>query len=176
MKEYKELTADQLERLRGQANIYPGAIKNTEEDKKVYTAADVLRAEGLDPKATPTRQFGTGATRDSDSEKPDYEGFMSPLVQLRFGEYMHQHRKQSDGKMRDSDNWQKGIPKEQYIKSHQRHALDWWLIHRGFSAFARDTLEDILCGVLFNTQGYLHEILKQRYKEKADWCRKEEKI
>ena len=26
------------------------------------------------------RHFGTGATRDQDTTKPDYEGFISPLV------------------------------------------------------------------------------------------------
>ena len=53
------------------------------------------------------RTFDTGATRDSDNDKLDYEGFLSPLVLRRYAEYLHKHRKQSDGKIRTSDNWQK---------------------------------------------------------------------
>jgi len=56
------------------------------------------------------RTFGGGATRNSDQGKPDYEGFLSPLVIIRYGEYMTRHRVQADGNIRDSDNWQKGIP------------------------------------------------------------------
>ena len=56
------------------------------------------------------RVFDTGATRDQDTTKPDFEGFLSPFVIERFGEYMSKHRVQVDGSIRDSDNWQKGIP------------------------------------------------------------------
>lgn len=108
-----------------------------------------------------TRQFSTGATRDTDEGKYDYEGFMSPLVQKRFGEFMHKHRLQSDGKLRDSDNWQRGIPKDQYIKSAARHYLDWWLIHRGFAGVATEGLQEALCALRFNIDGYLHELLKE---------------
>lgn len=105
------------------------------------------------------RKFETGATRDTDEDKFDYEGFLSPLVIEEFGRYMHFHRKQTDGKLRSSDNWQKGIPKEAYIKSGWRHFLDWWLEHRGYRS--REGLKFALCGLLFNVQGYLHEILKE---------------
>ena len=104
------------------------------------------------------RTFKTGATRDSDKSKADYEGFLSPLVIERFGAYMHKHRIEASGSLRDSDNWQKGIPKEAYIKSGWRHFLDWWKEHRGYKS--REGIEDALCGVLFNTSGYLHELLK----------------
>ena len=40
------------------------------------------------------RQFNTGATRDTDEDKYDYEGFYSPLVMERFAQYMNKHRKQ----------------------------------------------------------------------------------
>src|SRR5262249_20215749 len=56
------------------------------------------------------RIFKTGATRDTDTGKLDYEGFLSPLVLKRYAEYMHQHRVMKDGAMRASDNWQRGIP------------------------------------------------------------------
>lgn len=108
------------------------------------------------------RKFSTGATRDTEEGKPDYEGFLSPLVIKRFGEYMNKHRTQSDGSLRDSDNWQKGMPKDTYIKSGFRHFMDWWLEHRGFKS--RDGVEDALCGLLFNVQGYLHEVLKEEKK------------
>jgi hypothetical protein len=60
------------------------------------------------------RNFTTGATRNSDVNKLDYEGFLSPVVLEEFAIYMQTHRKQADGKLRESDNWQKGIPKEVY--------------------------------------------------------------
>lgn len=108
------------------------------------------------------RQFKTGATRDTDEGKYDYEGFYSPLVMERFAQYMNKHRKQSNGELRDSDNWQKGIPKNAYIKSKMRHDMDLWFHHRGLADKARDTLEDCLCAILFNVQGYLLEILKDK--------------
>ena len=79
------------------------------------------------------RVFEGGATRDNDETKPDYEGYLSPLVIYRYGEYMTKHRKQSDGNMRDSDNWQRGsgIPMAQYMKSMFRHLIDLWTLHRG---------------------------------------------
>lgn len=110
------------------------------------------------------RKFNTGATRDTNEGKNDYEGFISPLVIKRFGDYMSKHRIQSDGTLRDSDNWKKGIPKEAYIKSAWRHFLDWWFEHRGYKS--RDGLEDALCALLFNVQGYLYEILKKKNKWK----------
>jgi len=105
------------------------------------------------------RTFDTGATRDSDEDKLDYEGFLSPLVLKRYAEYMHLHRKQTDGKFRDSDNWQKGIPIKQYMKSLWRHFIDVWMLTRGYCVQA--ALEDALCAVLFNTMGMLHEILRR---------------
>lgn len=120
------------------------------------------------------RKFETGATRDSEVGKPDYEGFLSSIVLKRYGEYMSKHRVQSDGSLRNSDNWQKGIPKDQYMKSLLRHVESMWLEHRGFES--QDELEEAICAVLFNTMGYLHETLKDRnylskdakHKEKSD--------
>lgn len=114
----------------------------------------------------PSRNFATGATRDTDKGKYDLEGFQSPLVEERFGEYMDKHRKQSNGEIRSSDNWQKGIPQEQYIKSAKRHLLDWWLIHRGYPDVAKEELEEALCGLIFNAQGYLFEVIKKRREQK----------
>lgn len=110
------------------------------------------------------RQFNTGAVRDDDTNKHDYEGFLHPLVLERFGAYMHKHRLQPDGKLRDSDNWQKGIPKEQYIKSGFRHFLSWWKEHRGFES--EEGMEDAICALIFNAQGYLLETLKKNDTKK----------
>jgi hypothetical protein len=115
------------------------------------------------------RQFGTGATRDADDGKNDYEGFLSPVVIEAYGDYMHEHRKQSDGQLRDSDNWQKGMPKSQYMKSLLRHVLTAWKLHRGWEVKPEKiggvlrvpTMKETLCAILFNTMGYLHEMLKE---------------
>lgn len=104
------------------------------------------------------RRFDTGATRDLDTTKLDYEGFLSPLVLKRFAEYMHENRLLRDGTLRDSDNWQKGIPADAYMKSGYRHFMDWWTEHRGI--VTDEGLELALCGLLFNAMGYLHEHLK----------------
>lgn len=107
-----------------------------------------------------TRKFESGATRDADTGKFDYEGFFSPLVLERRALYMNKHRVQSDGRVRESDNWMRGIPLNAYMKSAFRHFVDWWKEHRGVST--RDGLEDALCALLFNAEGYLHELLKRR--------------
>lgn len=109
------------------------------------------------------RSFETGATRNQDASRVDPEGFLSPLVIERFCEYMNINRVQKDGSLRDSDNWQKGIPKDVYMKSAWRHFLHLWLRHRGMTvndAHAAHTMEEDICALLFNLQGYLHELLK----------------
>ena len=113
------------------------------------------------------RTFETGATRDSDDGKPDYEGFLSPVVIRRFGEYMHMHRKQKDEKLRDSDNWQRGIPMDQYMKSLVRHLIDAWGIHRGQWVVGREgeSMEELLMAIMFNAMGYAHEILKKGHED-----------
>ena len=104
------------------------------------------------------RTFDTGATRDDDASKLDYEGFLSPSAIERYAQYMHKHRKQADGKMRASDNWQKGIPIAQYVKSLFRHFVDVWKWRRGYLV----DIEDALCAVVFNAFGILHELIATR--------------
>lgn len=104
------------------------------------------------------RKFTTGATRDSDETKYDFEGFLSPAVLRWFAKYMHTHRVQADGSLRDSDNWQKGIPKDAYMKSMTRHFMDVWSLHRGETA--DETMEEALPALLFNIMGYMFETLK----------------
>lgn len=110
----------------------------------------------------PIQKFPSGATRDVSSDKCDYEGFISPLVLEAFGAYMHHNRTMTDGSLRDSDNWQKGIPLNNYMKSGWRHFFDWWKEHRGLTT--KEGLVFALCGILFNVSGYLHEYLKKNPK------------
>ena len=113
------------------------------------------------------REFESGATRDTDEGKLDYEGFLSPLVLKRYAQYMHKHRKQADGKLRDSDNWQKGFGDKHLdvcIKSLWRHFLDLWKEHRGLKS--REGLDDAIGGILFNLMAYYHKILTDREKNK----------
>ena len=120
--------------------------------------ADVSHAPAGSP---PIRTFSTGATRDTARGKLDYDGFLSPLVIQRYAEYMHQHRLQADGTLRDSDNWQKGIPQDEYRKSALRHLFeDWWPYGRGWPI--KGDIEDAACAILFNVMGWLHERLKQK--------------
>lgn len=113
------------------------------------------------------RKFDTGATRDIDFNKFDYEAFLSPYVLERYAQYMHSHRKQSDGTIRAGDNWQKGIPLDAYMKSMFRHFMDVWAIHRKTNNVAKEDLETALVALLFNVSGYLHETVKARKEKNA---------
>jgi hypothetical protein len=106
------------------------------------------------------REFETGATRDNDENKYDYEAFLSPEVLERFAEYMHKNRKQADGKLRDGDNWQKGIPRDAYMKSMWRHFMDVWMMHRNCGDWKAGDLEESLCALMFNVMGYLFNELE----------------
>lgn len=144
-------------------------MKTLQLDELLHLVDGINRETGVT-----VRTFDTGATRDSDEGKLDYEGFLSPAVLGRFAQYMHKHRKQADGNLRDSDNWQKGIPRDQYMKSAWRHFMSWWWLHRQNADFApinevssipmslamRQELEESVCALLFNAMGYLHELQK----------------
>ena len=116
-------------------------------------------APAVAPAKPGVRTFSTGATRDTDENKLDFEGFLSPLVMEAFAEYMHSKRKMPDGSMRDSDNWQKGIPTDAYMKSMFRHFFAVWKSHRQGGA-SLQRVEELLA-LMFNVQGYIHEMLKQ---------------
>ena len=106
------------------------------------------------------RTFGSGATRDTEEGKYDYDGFLSPVAMEAFGAYMHKHREQSNGALRDSDNWQKGMGLAVFMKSGWRHFFAWWKAHRSPGANHREVVVEALCALMFNIQGYLHEFLK----------------
>ena len=112
----------------------------------------VFEVMGFNDGSGVMRTFDTGATRSSDADKLDYEGFLSPYALEEYAKYLHKNRVQADGNVRDSDNWQKGIPKSAYMKSMFRHFLAAWRAHRE----GGDPTED-LCAVLFNAMGFLHE-------------------
>lgn len=122
--------------------------------------------ESYPVESTPVmRTFEGGATRNSDVEKFDFEGFLSPHALEAYAAYMHRHRKQKDGTLRDSDNWQRGIPLPVYVKSMFRHFVDLWFIHRGEKRTCPDdehelTAAECCCSILFNAMGYLHETCK----------------
>ena len=101
------------------------------------------------------RTFEGGATRDDDKDKLDFEGFLSPLVLKRYAEYLNKHRNTPNG-FRDSDQWQKGIPLDVYMKSATRHFIDMWAGHR--RVWDVD-IEESCCALLFNVMGYLFETL-----------------
>ena len=123
------------------------------------------------------RSFESGAIRNTDDGKLDYEGFLSPLALKRYAEYLNQHRRQADGKLRPSDNWQKGFPFAVYMKSLWRHFMDFWALHRGWSVVEDGecvTKQDALCAVLFNAMGYLHELIKAEEEEEKEGGEEEE--
>lgn len=113
-------------------------------------------------------KFSTGATRDASATKPDFEGFMSPLVLHAYGRFMQYNREMEDGSLRESDNWQLGIPLANYMKSLWRHHVDLHLHHRSLGHLAKQTLVWTLCAIIFNASGYLHEVLKKN-GGKLDW-------
>ena len=129
-------------------------------ERDLYGETSMKETFGEDMEAGDTRQFDTGATRDTAEGKFEYGGFLSPIVLQRFGEYMHKHREQSDGTLRASDNWQKGIPVRVYLESLLRHVMDIWLYRLGFGERAKESYEEALCAALFNIQGLLFEELK----------------
>jgi hypothetical protein len=111
------------------------------------------------------RKFDSGATRDTSTDKLDFEGFLCPLVIERYAEYMNMNREQTDGSLRDSDNWQKGIPKKVYMKSMWRHFFAVWSSWRS----KRTVVSEVdLCGLLFNVMGMLHEIRKEQVDEEVE--------
>ena len=134
-----------------------GGIKNLPKSLLCAILISVIHYQVMDTKVG-KREFDTGANRNADEEKLNYRGFYSPVVMKRFAEYMHEHRKLEDGTLRDADNWKKGIPKQSYMESMWRHFMDAYMEHEGYKS--REGMEKALCGIIFNAQGYLHELLK----------------
>ncbi len=115
--------------------------------------------------AQKTRTFETGANRNSDEGKLDYEGALSPLVLKRCAEYSLKHNVMEDGSIRTADNWQKGMPLGVYMESAFRHFVAWWGWHRDPLNLEGTDVEEAICGLLFNASGFLHELLKEKRRE-----------
>jgi hypothetical protein len=109
------------------------------------------------------RKFSTGAIRDDDKNKINYEKGLSPLVLEAYGEFMRGNNMMPDGSYRDEGNWKKGFTKQSYMESKWRHFMTTWMIHDEF--IEDPTCAKIiksLCAELFNTMGYLHVVLLER--------------
>lgn len=111
------------------------------------------------------REFASGAMRNKDAGKLDYEAFFSPLAMEAVAKYMNFHSELEDGSLRATDNWQLGIPKNAYFKSLWRHLHAAWKITRGYGA--KEGIVFSMAGVIFNAQGFLHEHLK-KHPDAAD--------
>ena len=107
------------------------------------------------------RKFKSGATRDTDDTKLDFEGHLSPIVLIRYVEFLDKKRKLPDGTRRPSDNWQLGIPRDEYMKSMARHFMETWKFHRENRNVDKEQKIEALCALLFNVMGYLHEEIKK---------------
>lgn len=108
------------------------------------------------------RTFSTGAYRDTDENKLDYSRGLSPEVMERYMTYLMVNRKQSNGEMRDFDNWKQGIPVEEYMASLFRHVTDVWKYVQGKHCEPPESsLEESLCAVMFNSMGMLYEVMQK---------------
>jgi hypothetical protein len=121
---------------------------------------------GYPGSATGLRVAPSGATRDAEGlTKNDYRGFLSPIVLQRFGDYMTKHRVQADGSVRASNNWKKGLPRVWYHSSLVRHLIDLWASlerQTPITTYEFQSENDLLCAIIFNAQGLLHERLLGR--------------
>ena len=131
-----------------------------DEDKMDYNKMNGTKDDGT------MRSFDTGATRDTGEGKLDYEGFFSPVFMEQFAKYMNMHRLQSDGKLRDSDNWQKGIPTDVCIKSLYRHFMETWKEHRGWETEGGYLAG--LMGMTFNIQMMTLNYIKEHGMQDFD--------
>jgi len=128
-----------------------------EQDIELIPSAEAQSTNGLET-------FSGGATRTSLDGKLSYVKGLSPVVLRRYLQYLAKHRKQPDGSMREFDNWKQGIPIDRYFDGLGRHFVALWLLLDGFEHQddpGQDNLEDILCAILFNAMGILHEQLKR---------------
>jgi len=134
-----------------------------EGEDTVTASLRVIREKGI--KASEMRNFDAGATRNKCEHKFDYDGFNASICDYSYAEYMHKHRFQADGTMRDGDNWQKGIPVEVYRKSMFRHMQDLRRYLDGQEVLDPDTDDPVDCiellnAIEFNVKGMKYELLK----------------
>jgi len=114
------------------------------------------------------RVFDTGADRSSDKGKHHPDRAWSPLVLAEFARYMYEHNTTATVPRRE-DQWQLGFPMDSFVESGTRHWEAFKALAKGYPAFDQkgnpvDVVE-ALCGVIFNVQGYLHQLLFNRLPE-----------
>jgi len=113
------------------------------------------------------REFASGATRDDDISKLDYEGYNNPLVDKCYAEYLNKHRQTANG-LRDSDNWQNLFGEKHFdvcMKSLCRHTVDVRLAHRGYKS--EQPIIDSLNAIIFNAKAYLLKLLLDAEKQET---------
>jgi hypothetical protein len=55
------------------------------------------------------------------------------------------------------------MPQAVYMKSMFRHFMDVWMHHRSYGAqLVDENLDVCLCALMFNVQGMLHEITREK--------------
>lgn len=148
-------------------------VWKTESDLELVsqqTESDVIPNESL------IRAFETGATRDTVAGKLSYMKALSPEVLEAYVIYLDKHRKQSDGSMREFDNWKRGIDKWTYLDSLLRHDKAVWNLMLGYEVSDNHgpvTLLDSLMAVIFNAMGMAYEILIEEGKTKRQEVKNE---
>jgi hypothetical protein len=124
------------------------------------------------------RRFETGATRDTSEGKYEYTRFLDPRVLKAYAAFMHRHRQQKDGSMREPDNWKLGFTIDSFMSSLGRHFMDLWELHDyGHSYRPEDgepaNLTETLCAIIFNAHGWLYEHLKSLPQPKLEVAEEE---
>ena len=114
------------------------------------------------------RTASSGATRDLNDEKLVYDKFQHPLVVKAFAQYMHKKRQMPDGSVRNGDNWYKGFPRAWLLESMHRHYMDVWFHTTGHSDDAEEPMLVALCGLFFNVQAMMLEVLLGRDIKEVD--------
>lgn len=165
-------------------NVAYKSCKEAERAEKFDSAQQIIMLEsdkveygfehGTPPSLLPKMQtFPSGATRSSAEGKPDYNGYLDPLVIREFGRYMLKHQIQADGQVRSSSNWKAGITKDAYMSSLWRHFEDLWLLHWGYGPVESPDADKHLVtkleacmAILFNVMGYALEELKAHGENK----------
>jgi hypothetical protein len=133
--------------------------KSYETEAEAQAAFDLYLEEQRPQGNKSMREYVGGATRDTDQNKLDHEGFNNPLVDKCYAEYLHKHRQTANG-LRDSDNWQSLFGDKHTdvcIKSLCRHVIDVRLAHRGYKS--EQPIKDGLCAIIFNAKAYLLKLL-----------------
>ena len=110
------------------------------------------------------RKFETGATRSPIGDKLRYADFLDSRVIKRYCQYMHKHRVQADGQVREPNNWKKGIDRASLVDSLNRHQMDVLMWYHGYEDEMEEPIEEALCAVMFNTMALLDAVLKSEVR------------